>query len=240
VVHRDLKPGNVLLMRRPGGLPLVKISDFGIALSDTGRFDKLLPDEMPGGIAADVTGRVPLDLDDSSLTGALAARPMEPRDVTVRDSLRAQAAVLATNASGGSLGGGSLGGGSLGGSSFLTGTGMLPGTPSYIAPELVHGREKLSAAADLFAFGVIAHEMIADRRPFSEAPVLALVERRRVPTPRPIREAWPGCPPALAAALDACLSFDPRERPSAGALAELLASASLGVLAPSPQPPGTI
>jgi serine/threonine-protein kinase len=103
---------------------------------------------------------------------------------------------------------------------------MLPGTPSYIAPELVHGREQLSPAADLFAFGVIAHELIADRRPFAEAPVLALVERRAVAAPRPITEAWPECPPALAAALDASHSFDPGARPGGETLAGLLAQAA--------------
>jgi serine/threonine protein kinase len=223
VVHRDLKPGNVLLMPGDASVPLVKISDFGIAIGDTARFDKLDPDDMPSGIAGEATGRSVPALDSSDLTAALAARPIEPRDVTVKDSLRGRAPSPGVAESSPGAGGGSLGGASLGGSSFLTGTGMLPGTPSYIAPELVHGREQLSPAADLFAFGVIAYEMIADRRPFAEAPVLALVERRPVATPRSILEAWPECPPVLAAALDACLSFDPRARPTAKELAEKLA-----------------
>ena len=225
VVHRDLKPGNVLLTRRPDGGLGVKISDFGIALSDTARFAKLLAEDIPHGIAAEATAAVDAATEAATgaatgaatdEAGALAATPLEPFDVTLRDGPRAGKAPLVVAAAAAGPGA------SLGGSSFLTRTGMLPGTPSYIAPELVHGRDRLTPAADLFAFGVIAYEMIADKRPFPEAPVLALVDHRSVPTPRSIREYWPDCPVPLAAALDACLSFEPADRPTAARLASLL------------------
>ncbi len=86
----------------------------------------------------------------------------------------------------------------MGGSSFLTRTGYLPGTPTYIAPELAEGREMLTFAADMFAFGVIAYEMIRGQRPFAEPPVLALMENREVPAPQPITVAWSGSPAELA------------------------------------------
>jgi serine/threonine-protein kinase len=67
----------------------------------------------------------------------------------------------------------------------------LPGTPAYIAPELVSGRDQVTAAADLFAFGVIAYEMLTARRPFVEPPALALMEGRPAETAPSIISVWP-------------------------------------------------
>lgn len=48
----------------------------------------------------------------------------------------------------------------------LTQTGMMLGTLDYLSPEACQG-EELDARADIWAFGVILHEMLAGRRPFS-------------------------------------------------------------------------
>jgi hypothetical protein len=108
-------------------------------------------------------------------------------------------------------------------SSFLTRTGHVPGTPLYMAPELADGRAVITPAADIFAFGVIAHELLTGRRPFSEPPVFALLARQACPLPRPLDEGWRGAPRELSTALDACLALNPASRPSAEQLARLLA-----------------
>ncbi len=47
----------------------------------------------------------------------------------------------------------------------LTSTGALPGTPLYVAPEVIrHG--KASPASDIYSFGVIAYELLVGKPPF--------------------------------------------------------------------------
>lgn len=104
----------------------------------------------------------------------------------------------------------------------LTRTGMLPGTPAYIAPELAGGRAQLTTAADMFAFGVIAYELLSGRQPFARPPVLACLEGRHAEAAPPLRAACADVHPELAMAIDACLHPDPGRRPTATQLATLL------------------
>jgi serine/threonine-protein kinase len=207
IVHRDLKPGNVLVTGG-GGVPLVKISDFGIALN---------PEvELAAGA------------ESPSVGVARAAEPIDPRATFWPQSGSEQpteVVALAPFVPAAASEASPAPGPSPPGSSFLTRTGYLPGTPAYIAPELVRGREMLTFAADVFAFGVIAHELIVGERPFLEPPVLALLEKRAVPAPASILATWPDCPAALAEGLDACLALSPMDRPSAAGLSSLLVRA---------------
>jgi len=100
LVHRDLKPDNVLLLDM-GGWERVKIIDFGIV--------KLLGD-------------------------AAAAF----------------------------------------GASALTNTGLVVGTPAYMAPEQALGRQ-IDARTDLYAIGVILFEMLTGRLPFQHDDPLKLM-----------------------------------------------------------------
>src|SRR3954468_15177243 len=60
--------------------------------------------------------------------------------------------------------------GAAGGSTFaaLTQAGMSLGTPAYMAPEQAAGDEGVDHRADLYAWGLVAWEMLAGRHPFSE------------------------------------------------------------------------
>jgi serine/threonine-protein kinase len=109
------------------------------------------------------------------------------------------------------------------GSSFLTATGLVPGTPAYLAPELVAGRTHVTAAADMFAFGVIAFELLTGKRPFVEAPATALFQNRPPMRATSIEHAWSEPVPVLVAFIDACLDYDPMRRPDAAQAARVLA-----------------
>src|SRR4029450_4422521 len=53
---------------------------------------------------------------------------------------------------------------------FTTGRGIVVGTPGYIAPEQMFGAPA-TTRSDLFAFGVVVHEMLTGSHPFSRGSV---------------------------------------------------------------------
>jgi len=102
------------------------------------------------------------------------------------------------------------------GSAPVTGTGVLLGTPAYLAPERVAG-QAATAASDLYSLGVVAWECLAGAPPFTGPPVEVALAHRDRPLP-----PLPGTVPAEAAALVAELTAkDPLARPpGAGVVAE--------------------
>ncbi len=84
-----------------------------------------------------------------------------------------------------------------------TRAGLILGTVGYMAPEQVRG-QAVDARADVFAFGVMLHEMLIGRRPFdreSPAETLAAVLRDDLPPYDPAR-----APPLLAQLLTRCMA----------------------------------
>ena len=110
LIHRDIKPGNILL---EGGHQRVKITDFGLARA----------------------------ADDASLSQS----------------------------------------------------GVLAGTPMYMAPEQAQG-EKIDHRADLFSLGSVLYVMAAGRPPFRASTTFAVLKRVVDDDPRPIREVIPETP----------------------------------------------
>jgi len=101
----------------------------------------------------------------------------------------------------------------------LTRTGALLGTPAYMAPETLEGRET-TALSDQFSFCVTAVEGLAGRRPFDGASLAELVEARKRPPELPSRGPVPR---AVWRALERGLSADPAARwPSLDALLDAL------------------
>ncbi|MGO1174260.1 MAG: serine/threonine-protein kinase [Actinomycetaceae bacterium] len=114
------------------------------------------------------------------------------------------------------------------GQETMTSTGMVMGTPEYLAPELARGGTA-SPSADLYAVGVIAYEALVGHRPFdAEHPVDILLAHVGEPVP-----ALPGIPGALADVVRAMLAKDPADRPrSAAAAAEMLRTALTDIRTP--------
>ena len=102
------------------------------------------------------------------------------------------------------------------GSAPLTGTGLLLGTPAYLAPERIAG-QAATRASDLYSLGVVAWECLAGMPPFTGPPIEVAFAHRELPLP-----PLPGAVPADVAALIAELTAkDPLARPpGAGEVAE--------------------
>jgi serine/threonine protein kinase len=151
LVHRDLKPDNVLLLDM-GGWERVKIIDFGIV--------KLLGD-------------------------AAAAF----------------------------------------GASALTNTGLVVGTPAYMAPEQALGRQ-IDARTDLYAIGVILFEMLTGRLPFQHDDPLKLMAmhvKTRLPKLDDVTQHAEWVTPEMCALVDGALIKDPAHRfPSAEVMIQAL------------------
>ena len=94
--------------------------------------------------------------------------------------------------------------------SQVTGTGIV-GTPAYMAPEQVEGGP-VTAAADIYALGVVIYEMVTGRLPFeSENPLTTAVKRLREP-PTPPHVHVPDLPPVWERTILRCLERRPERR----------------------------
>jgi eukaryotic-like serine/threonine-protein kinase len=103
---------------------------------------------------------------------------------------------------------------SVGEVSELTRSGMVVGTPRYMAPEQVTG-EGLDARSDLFAAGAIFFEMLAGRPAFSGRNVVEILHATLYEQPPALTGS-----PAVAAAdrvIRRALAKQPAERPSSAA-----------------------
>jgi dipeptidyl aminopeptidase/acylaminoacyl peptidase len=84
----------------------------------------------------------------------------------------------------------------------LFGSGVIAGTPGYMAPEMLRG-ERPTRATDLFALGVILHQVLTGERP------VAAAGRDATPSPalRSVR-----APASLIESVESFLSSDPESR----------------------------
>jgi serine/threonine-protein kinase len=93
----------------------------------------------------------------------------------------------------------------------LTTTGVVMGTPLYMAPEQAMGVE-IDQLADIYACGVILYEMLAGRPPFDGATYAVLVAKLLTTEPRLLNEVRPGIAPKLVAAVHRALEKEPKSR----------------------------
>jgi eukaryotic-like serine/threonine-protein kinase len=114
----------------------------------------------------------------------------------------------------------------------LTRSDELVGTPAYMAPEQSEPGV-ITAAADIYALGLIMYEMLAGRAPFDLGPTpLATVLLRKDLPPQPLRELLPDVDPAWEVTIHRCLKTAPEDRfPRA---LDVVASLQGG---PPPRPP---
>lgn len=141
IIHRDIKPGNILIEQ--GIEPKIKVTDFGLARA----------------------------ADDASMTRS----------------------------------------------------GMISGTPMYMAPEQALGQQ-LDHRSDLFSLGSVLYQMACGRAPFRAPSAIAILRRVAEDTPRPLQEILPSIPDWLVAVVEKLLAKKPDDRfQSAKEVADLLA-----------------
>jgi len=100
------------------------------------------------------------------------------------------------------------------GRSDLSRTGVVPGTPSFMAPEMILDDKDVDGRADLYALGCVAYWLLTGQPVFPETSVGALLvaHAERKPVPPSERTELP-IPPALEAIILACLEKRPEDRP---------------------------
>ncbi|MBI2943941.1 MAG: serine/threonine protein kinase [Candidatus Wallbacteria bacterium] len=101
--------------------------------------------------------------------------------------------------------------------SRVTRTGVIVGTPYYVAPEVLQGGPT-TASTDLWQVGVILYRMLAGEYPIGEdaKDAMALFAQIANREPRELRELRPDVPQGLAAVVMNCLAKDPATRYATG------------------------
>ena len=93
----------------------------------------------------------------------------------------------------------------------LTGAHTVVGTPQYMAPEQIEGRE-VDARTDIFAFGCVLYELLTGRRAFDGKTASSVMAAVLATKPQPIEELVPLTPPGLERIVARCLAKDPEDR----------------------------
>ncbi|MEU0986561.1 protein kinase [Streptomyces sp. NPDC005953] len=95
----------------------------------------------------------------------------------------------------------------------LTHTGSPIGSPAYMAPEQAMGGA-VGPYTDLYALGVLTHELLSGNVPFAGSTALGVLHRHLYEPPLPIRRLRPEVPEPLEALVLRLLAKDPQHRPS--------------------------
>jgi len=117
-----------------------------------------------------------------------------------------------------------------GGAVSISDTGVIVGTPAYMAPEQVQGQE-LTPAADLYALGVVMYEMTTGLRPFDGGSAMSIAVRRLTEAPVRPRRHVVDLDPAWESAILRCLERDPADR--FGSAGDVVKALSGEIVAPS-------
>src|SRR3984893_17092265 len=96
-------------------------------------------------------------------------------------------------------------------SGAITDTGKSLGTPAYMSPEQVEGRE-LSPASDVYSLGLVLYQMVTGTRPFDDDSPLSMAVRRLREDPTPPRALVADLDPHWEAVILRCLERDPSRR----------------------------
>jgi len=93
----------------------------------------------------------------------------------------------------------------------ITGTGVMVGTPEYMSPEQVEGKE-VDQRSDIYSLGIILYEMVTGRVPFEGETPFAVGMKHKSETPRNPHELNPQIPESLSRLILVCLAKEKEKR----------------------------
>ncbi|MBX3231263.1 MAG: protein kinase [Labilithrix sp.] len=114
-----------------------------------------------------------------------------------------------------------------------TRSGVMVGTPGYMAPEQARGTREIDARADVFALGCVLYECIAGRPAFQSDNIASLLAKILLETPPSLREIGCEIPLPLDELVQRMLAKAPAARP-ASAAAVLKELETFGAIADGP------
>ncbi|TWT99087.1 Serine/threonine-protein kinase PknB [Botrimarina colliarenosi] len=93
----------------------------------------------------------------------------------------------------------------------MTQVGVAMGTPLYMSPEQIEGRE-VDSRSDLYSLGVTAYQLLTGDPPFTGDTPLSVAVQHLNSAPDPVAKRRPNTPAALAAVIDRLIRKSPSDR----------------------------
>jgi len=93
----------------------------------------------------------------------------------------------------------------------ITAEGVIVGTPEYMSPEQVEGKD-VDTRSDVYSLGVVLYEMLTGRAPFEGDSALSIALKHKGEVPPDPRELNPGLSAALSAVILKCLAKEEEKR----------------------------
>jgi serine/threonine protein kinase len=93
----------------------------------------------------------------------------------------------------------------------ITGAGVMIGTPEYMSPEQVEGKE-VDQRSDIYSLGIILYEMVAGRVPFEGDTPFSIGVKQKSEIPRPPKEINEQIPEDLNRMILLCMEKDKERR----------------------------
>ncbi|MFH9090505.1 protein kinase [Streptomyces sp. NPDC017673] len=197
-----------------GGLShpnIVTVHDFGSAMYDGRLHAYLVMQLLPGKSLSTVleAGRLPLskamyaaacvaDALEAAHEAGLTHRDIKPSNIIVRSSGEASVVDFGITRSSDAR-------------HDITTTGVLIGTPAYMAPEALSGT--FDCRSDMYSLGCVLYEMVTGQRPFAGTS-WRLVNQHLNEQPAPLRTLRPDAPAELERLVSRLMAKDPAQRPA--------------------------